>query len=142
MCEMQPMQIQQTTIASQALEQWIAQAQLYVMVDGLNQPSLAALAERKHPKVNTALYQYEIDNQYHAISPHLLRVDEEVFEWLQPVIAQDQRWGWFMRPRDRYQHWPFNALLTRLAEHFCTNSMIISATKSTNYYFAFKTRWW
>lgn len=102
----------------EALAAWIMEDRLYAIVDGLNQPDLAALAEQQHPQINTALYRYHQDPAYQLISPHIIRVDQRVYDWLMPIIAGEAQWGWFMLPRARYKHWPFNALLAKLLEHF------------------------
>ena len=108
----------ETQQSREQLQSWIKDGCLYAIVDGLEQPGLAALAAMNHPEVDTALYGNLSDPQYRQISPHILRVDNAVLAWLTPIIENDPAWGWFMRLRATCHNGSSNSLLQKLVGHF------------------------
>ena len=97
---------------------WLDQSRLYALIDGLDLPDLPGQASQRHPDVDVALYDGLFGAHHETETPHFVRVDAELMEWLQPVMENDPGWGWCMVLSDDFAGLPPDAAVKALVEHF------------------------
>lgn len=106
-------------LAAETLRTWLANGDLYALIDGLNQPELAGQVQRQHPEVKTALYQGIFGAQHTAETPRFSQMDVALYDWLQPNIEQNPGWGWALLLRQTEDQVPApEQQLAQLRAHY------------------------